>query len=165
MEVPPGETLRLRQNIISEAIAQCARARPFLTVTSVDQMCCRRMGSDSYPVFFEYLSEGNGLGADESPKVLYIVAALENVAFKPDKPALLFAWDPLGIVVVAPCNEPLDLAGKVPCEQRSVRMAAPRGRDARTNAAVRYVRSRRVISSALAETKSPALSCWAHSSL
>jgi hypothetical protein len=69
------------------------------------------MGSDSYPVFFEYLSEGNGLGADEPPKVLYIVAALENVAFKPDKPALPFAWDPLGIVVVAPCNEPLDLAG------------------------------------------------------
>lgn len=81
-------------------------------------MCGRRIISDSYPVFFEYLSERNGLGADEAPQVLYIVAALENIAFKPDEPALPFAWDSFGIVIVASCNEPLNLAGQVFCEEK-----------------------------------------------
>ena len=89
-------------------------------------MCGRHPGSDSYPVFFEDLSEGDGLRADEAPEVLYIVAALENITFKSNEPALPFAWDSLGIVVVAPCNEPLDLAGQVVCEIRSVSLVAQR---------------------------------------
>lgn len=85
---------------------------------------CKAQSSDSYPVFLQDLSEGNGLRANEAPKILYIVAALENITFESDKPALLFAWNSLGVVVVASCNEPLNLAGQVFCETKSVRPVA-----------------------------------------
>lgn len=138
---------------------------------------CKTLSSDSYPVFLQDLPEGNGLRANEAPKILYIVAALENITFESEKSALLFAWNSLGVVVVASCNEPLDLAGKVFCETKSVRPVAQLTRQEMQweplvcmcsqwcRGEGKRIRSRRVISSAFAETKSPALSCWAHSSL
>lgn len=129
------------------------------------------LGSDSYPVFLEDLSKSNRLCADEAPEVLYIVAALEDITFEPDEPALSFARNAFGVAVNASRNEPLYLAGQVFCETKSVRLVAQwRQRDiqaavGRASVTRGCVRSRRVISSALAETKRPALSCWAHSSL
>lgn len=85
---------------------------------------CKGLSPDSYPIFLKDLSEGNGLRADEAPKILYIVAALENITFEPDKPALPFAWNSRWVVVVASCNEPLDLAGQVFCETKSAMLVA-----------------------------------------
>lgn len=82
------------------------------------------LGSDSYPVFLEDLSKSNGLCADEAPEVLYIVAALEDITFEPDEPALPFARNSFGVAIVASRNEPLYLAGQVFCETKSVKLVA-----------------------------------------
>lgn len=92
-------------------------------------MRSRQTGSDSYPVLFQYLPKGDGLCTDEAPKILYIVAALENIAFEPDEPALPFARDSFGIVIVAPRNQPLNLAGQVFCEDEVSQVGCSMGQE------------------------------------
>lgn len=171
MEVSPSKTLWLRQDIIPEAVTQRARASPFLIVMLAEKRCAKRWVLTRTLYFFRIFLKAMDCALTKRrrccisfPHLRTSRSSLMNLrcllrvtrSWSPSLHRAMSRWTWLDR-----------------CSAReSVRaIAQQRQEDGRISSGVRvstcgrgYIRSRRVISSALAETKRPALSCWAHSS-
>lgn len=129
------------------------------------------------PVFLQDLAEGDSLRVDEALQMLYVVTALHNLALQSHKLALALSRNVVRTGVDTPQDQPVCFVGKRLCNQdssanhsymqehsdqrmtqRPCNLLESRGREGLR------VRSRRLISSALAVTKRPARPCWAQSS-
>lgn len=171
MEVSPSKTLWLRQDIIPEAVTQRARASPFLIFMLAEERFARRCILTRTLYFFRIFLKAMDCALTKRRRCCISFPHLST-----SRSSLMNLRCLLRVIRSWSSSLHRAMSRWTWLDRCSARVSqaghSAETRDGRISTGVRVsvcgrgcIRSRRVISSALAETKRPALSCWAHSSL